>query len=189
MPGTGVPACRQGITASTSHPHHCSGWGWAEIFQTPWVRPSPSLPHCLFLGHYVRQGEFVSVQSRPPDSLKPLRIYHPELLFVGLQDPLPHSQAQMLLCLLHGAWLPPGSADPSLPPWMPRRAGFPARTCLQRLLLGAGCCGHSGRGRVLPTGKVLAVASSGFAPRGCQGRWPRAGHAGLPAQKSPGNLR
>lgn len=125
MPCVGVPTCQEGITAFTSHPHQSSVWGWEEIFQTPWVQHSPSLPHCIFLGHYVRQGEFVFVQSRSPDSLKPLRIYHPELLFVGLQDPLPHSRTQMLLCLLHRACCPPGALTPLSLQWMPSRAGFP----------------------------------------------------------------
>ena len=120
MPSAGVSACQGVIAASTSHPHQCLAWGWVEIFQTPWVQPSLFLPHCLFLGHYVRQGEFVSVRSRSPDSLKPLRIHHPELLFVGLQDPLPHSQAQMLLCLLPRACCPLRVLTPLLP------HGFPA---------------------------------------------------------------
>lgn len=149
-------------------PQWCSAWGWAEIFQTPWVQPSPSLPHCLFLGHYVRQGEFVVVQSRSPDSLKPLRIYHPELLFVGLQDPLPHSRAQMLLCLLPRTCCPPGALTPLFPHGCPgtQPSLCPSHACLQRPVLGAGCCGHGVRGHVLPTGEMMAAAPSGFVPKG-----------------------
>lgn len=42
---------------------------------------------------------------------------------------------------------------------------------------------------VLSTRNVMAVALSGFAFQGCQGRWPRAEHTGLPAQESPVILR
>lgn len=116
-------------------------WSWVEIFQTLWVQSSLSLTHCLFLGHYVRQAEFVSVQSRSPDSLRPLRIHHPELLFVGHQNPLLHSQAQMLLSLSQSL-LPPWRTDPSPAPWLP--ASW-SHKCLKKPLPH-----HSDKGHVLP---------------------------------------
>lgn len=56
-----VPACREGIAAPTSHPHRCSAWGWAEIFQTPGSSPlHPCLIAYFWAIMFDRENLFLS---------------------------------------------------------------------------------------------------------------------------------